>query len=246
MSKRTLQEFSVPTQSKRRRQEERFDEEGSQAEEVPDEQVEEDLDDEGAPDITDVTRAKGSTEAAQKIILALQLEPNDPETREMAKLYIRKMFIDNGGLPFNSKDPIPHDLDKLNSTELGFVIENMIIHTARTKQAEIISQATNVFSNISYFFTGEEKLVTQINSDSTLRQALLDTFVGVRISPVLSLLISASSHISNLLRSYVENGKRQQPTKTGEAKTTGQTTASSSSSIGASSYESGFPKPPER
>jgi hypothetical protein len=192
-----------------------------------------------------IASIKGGSEAAQKIIFALQVSPDDPETREMAKLYIRKMYIDNGGLPFNPRDPIPHDLNTLSSEQLGYVIENMVIHTARTKQAEVISHATNTFSNLSYLFTGDERLVAQINTDSSLRQALLDTFLGVRINPVLSLIISASSHITNLIRSYTENGKRTSTTAS-QSPNQPKPPETIQPSSSATPYQSGFTPPESR
>lgn len=188
------------------------------------------------------SQAKNVTEMAEKIIFELQVNPNDPETREAAKLLIRKMYINNGGLPFNPKDPIPHDLEKLSDKELGHVVENMIIHQARTQKSEVIAQAANTFSNIAYFATGEEALITQINSDSVLRQALLDTFLGARISPLLTLIISASSHITNLLRAYVINGKRSSGSTTTSKSAPPQQT-SSSGPPPPTQYDSGF-RPP--
>lgn len=214
-----------------------------QDEEAIEDNGEEDMEDEDdSPLSVHTGRTKNVAEMAQKVVFELQVNPGDPETREAAKLLIRKMYIDNGGLPFNSKDPIPHDLENLSDKELGFVVENMIIHLARTQKSEIIAQATNAVSNVAYFMTGEETLVTQINSDSVLRQALLDTFLGSRISPLLSLIISASSHVTNLIRSYVINGKRSsKPTTTTQSTPPQQ--ATSSAYVPPKPYESGFKHP---
>lgn len=218
-----------------------------QDEEAPEDFGEEDMEDEDDERLSIYAgKAKNLTEMAEKVVLELQVNPGDPETREAAKHIIRKMFIDNGGLPFNSKDPIPHDLEKLSDKELGFVVENMIIHLARTQKSEVIAQATNAVSNIAFFATGEEALVTQINSDSVLRQALLDTFLGSRISPLITLIISASSHVTNLLRSYIINGKRNvKPTTT--ATSTPPVQATNSSYAPPQPYDSGFraPQPTE-
>lgn len=214
-----------------------------EAEEAIEVNGEEDMEDEDdAPLSLHAGRSKNLAEMAQKIILELKLSEGDPETRETAKLLIRKMYIDNGGLPFNSKDPIPHNLENLSDQELGFVMENMIIHLARTQKSEIIARATNTVSNVAFFMTGEEDLVTQINSDSVLRQALLDTFLGSRISPLLTLLISASSHVTNLIRTYIVNGKRStKPTTTTQTPATQQTT--NSAVPPPQSYDSGFRAP---
>lgn len=217
------------------------DEDAEEAEEVDPEGME---DEDDTPLSIHSGKAKNIAEIAEKIVFELKVNPNDPETREAAKLLIRKIYISNGGLPFNPKDPIPHDLDKLSDKELTFVVENMLIHQARTQKSEVVAQAANTFSNIAYLMTGEEELIAQINSDNVLRQALLDTFLGSRISPLLTLIISASSHISNLIRSYVINGKRNiKPTT--PAPSQGQEQASSSRYSSPSSYDSGF-RPPEQ
>lgn len=215
-----------------------------QDEEAIEDNGEESMEDEDdSPLSVHAGRSKNITDMAEKVVLELKLNPGDPETREAAQHIIRKMYIDNGGLPFNSKDPIPHDLEKLSDKELGFVVENMIIHLARTQKSEVIAQATNAVSNVAFFMTGEEALITQINSDGVLRQALLDTFLGSRISPLITLIISASSHVTNLLRSYIVNGKRNvKPTATPPSAPSQQ--ATTSVYVAPKPYDSGF-KPPQ-
>lgn len=217
------------------------DQDAEEAEEDDPEGME---DEDDSPLSVHTGKSKNLTEIAEKIVFELKVNPDDPETREAAKLLIRKMYINNGGLPFNSKDPIPYDLENLSDKELGFVVENMLIHQARTQKSEVIAQAANTFSNVAYLMTGEEAIITQINSDNVLRQALLDTFLGSRISPLLTLIISASSHISNLIRSYVINGKRTVKPTT-PAPNQSQEPASSSGYSAPASYDSGF-RPPEQ
>lgn len=182
-------------------------------------------------DEDDILKAltKGSQEdVAQNLVMYLETHPDDPQARAMVKFYVRKLYIKTGGLPFNKGSPIPFDLDSLSNLELQNVLENMLIYSARSKQKDLVGKALNTVTNLGYIVGGAEssEVVNQVQSDESLRSSLIEVFLGTKFSPLLSLLISGSSHLSNLARNYFENkrnGKRDTSTQGG-----GQSSSSAS------------------
>lgn len=171
-----------------------------------------DVDDEGEMEEDDGFEAftKGSqVDIAEKLVLHLETHPEDPEARAMVQFFIRKLYVSSGGLPFDKTNPIPFDLDACSTKELTNVLENMIIFAARTRQKELVTKAMNTCANLGYIFAGKEngKVFEQINSDTVLRNSLFEVFLGSKFSPLLAVLISGSSYITNLWRNYVDNGK---------------------------------------
>lgn len=157
---------------------------------------------------------KGSQEdVAEKLVMHLETHPDDPEARAMVKFFVRKMYIRNGGLPFNKTNPIPFDLEALSNEELSNVLENMVVYSARSKQKDLVGRAMNSLTNLGYIFGGAEhaKLIDQIQSDETLRSSLFEVFLGTKFGPLLSLCITCSAHVTNLVRNFVQvkrDGKR--------------------------------------
>lgn len=178
-------------------------------------------------DPTETITGNSPADIAEKLALQLETDPENPEVRAMAKYYIRKLYIGNGGLPFNKESAIPFDLDELNSKELVNVLENMVIFTARTRQKDLVGRALNTISNVGYIMGGKdsEKVFSQIQSDDVLRNSLFEAFLGQKFGPVLTLLITASSYLTNLYRNYYE----EQQKKNGKRDTNPNPTASSSS-----------------
>lgn len=180
-----------------------------------------------------------SADVAEKLILLLETEPDNPQARALVKFFARKMYITSGGLPFNKEDPVPYKLDDLSNQELSNILENMILYTARSKQKNITSQLLNAVTNIAYMTTGTQntEVINQIQSDETLRSAILDVFLGTKFSPLLTLVIGSLSHISNLARNYYD-GKQRNNSEAGRGKTKEPT---SSASSGVSSAETNKP-----
>lgn len=180
---------------------------------------------------------KGSQEdVAEKLVMHLETHPQDPEARAMVKFFVRKMYIRNGGLPFNKANPIPFDLEVLSNEELANVLENMVVYSARSKQKDLVGRAMNSLTNLGYIFGGEEqaKVIDQIQSDETLRSSLFEVFLGTKFGPLLSLCITCASHVTNLARNAIQarreaiNGKRSTGTEAGS----GENTATSSAASG--------------
>jgi hypothetical protein len=172
---------------------------------------------------------KGSQEdVAEKLVMHLETHPDDPEARAMVKFFVRKMYIRNGGLPFNKTNPIPFDLESLSNEELSNVLENMVVYSARSKQKDLVGRAMNSLTNLGYIFGGDEqaKVIDQIQSDETLRSSLFEVFLGTKFGPLLSLCITCSSHLTNLARNFVQ------------AKRNGQRTAGGTATQGTNSSES--------
>lgn len=187
-----------------------------------------------------ITKGSSKSDIAQRLCLHLEANPEDEEARALAKFYIRKMYIDSGGLPFNTQNPIPFDLDSLSAKELINVLENMLIYTARTKQKELVGKAINTVTNLAAIFggTNSEKTVNQLQSDEVLRTSLFEVFLGQNFGPLLSLIIVSSSHLTNLVRAYYEkNGKPSQPVQPTQP-TGAQSTASSGISSNATNKPS--------
>lgn len=172
-----------------------------------------DVDHEGEMEETDGFEAftKGSqVDIAEKLVLHLETHPEDSEARAMVQFFIRKLYVSSGGLPFDKTNPIPFDLDTCSTKELTNVLENMIIFSARTRQKELVTKAMNTCANIGYIFAGKEngKVFEQINSDTVLRNSLFEVFLGSKFSPLLAVLISGSSYITNLWRNYIDGKPR--------------------------------------
>lgn len=184
---------------------------------------------------------KGSSAAdvAEKLIFLLESEPDNPQARTLVKFFARKMYITSGGLPFNKEDPVPYKLDNLSNQELSNILENMILYTARSKQKNITSQLLNAVTNIAYMTTGTQntEVINQIQSDETLRSAILDVFLGTKFSPLLTLVIGSLSHLSNLARNYYDGKQRSND----EARRGKTQEPSSSASSGVSSAETNKP-----
>ncbi len=201
--------------AKRRAQEEAETEEEEEmdvdeAEEAPGEEVDPTESITGSP-----------ADIAEKLALHLQTDPENEEVRSMAKFYIRKMYISNGGLPFNKESAIPFDLDPLSSQELVNVLENMIIFTSRTQQKDLIGRALNVFTNLGQIFYGKEStaVFSQVQNDDVLRTSLFEAFLGQKFGPFLTLLITGASHLTNLYINYQNqrDGKRPSNNPTSSA-----------------------------
>lgn len=177
---------------------------------------------------------KGSQEdVAEKLVLHLETHPDDPDARAMVKFFVRKMYIKNGGLPFNKTNPIPFDLDALSNEELGNVLENMVVYSARSKQKDLVGRAMNSITNLGYILGGEEqaKLIDQIQSDETLRSSLFEVFLGTKFGPLLSLGITTLSHVTNLVRNFVQvkrNGQRAASTEGNTGKSSAESSRASS------------------
>lgn len=247
----TLEEHSRAPKRKRTIQEDEDSEEpSSKKARTSTETVEEAIEDEEMEsDEEDFSKSNSISAMEEKIILALKVNPDDAEAREMAKILIRKKYISNGGLPFNKNDPVPHDLEKLTSVEMIHVLENIQIHEKRSAQGDLINRATSGGSNVVYLLTGDKQVIGQVNSDNVLRKALVDVFLGTRFSPLLSLIISVFYHITNLLVSYKDNGQRTSTSTSGERKTAESKQSEQSSSSAhpfPQPYNSGFEDPNKR
>src|SRR5208282_4657040 len=110
------------------------------------------------------------------------------------KAKIRESFIENGGLPINTKDPMPVDLEVMTSRELIHVAQNMRIFLVRSRKDDIVSRCLNVVSNVAYLgsrFGGarvDQTLQGALQSDHVLRQSFVEVFIGrtANIHPVLT------------------------------------------------------------
>lgn len=152
---------------------------------------------------------RSQADIAEKLVLALETHPESEETRAVVKYFIRKLYVSSGGLPFNTADAIPYKLDELGNKQLVNVLENMIIYQARTKQKDLISKAVNLLANMTAIFDNDSanKIANEIQKDEVLRESLWTVFLGQKFSPIISLIITGGSYLSNLLLNY-QNGKR--------------------------------------
>lgn len=155
---------------------------------------------------------RNEAELAEAILLDLETNPNNTEIRGYAKRLIKKMYINNGGLPFNTANVLPHDLDALTDKELSNILENMVIHTIRNKHDMLVGKAVNIISNITYCVTtitgnpvGKE-LIDDLNSDDMLRQSMVEVFLGraLQVNPLITFLVSGASHCSNVAVRYID------------------------------------------
>lgn len=193
----------------------------------------------------DITRIRDPIRMAERIALELEANPGDQESRAMAKHFIRKTFISNGGLPFNTKNPIPVDLDKLSDQELVYVLENMLIYQQRTKSKHIATQAVNTLANLAYLSSKKSGndtavgIIDSINSDEFLRQSIVEVLIGrtAQLNPLLSLVITGSSYITNLIVQYQHGKQLELNGNTGArlGNTTGVSQSSSSATTSVSS-----------
>ena len=211
--RRRTQNRNVPRQQYDR-------EEAEEAEEEP-----MDVEEGEETDPTEVVTGNSPADIAEKLALQLETDPENPEVRAMAKYYIRKLYIGHGGLPFNKESAIPFDLDVLSSKEMVNVLENMVIFTARTRQKDLVGRALNTITNVGYILGGKdgEKVFNQVQNDDVLRNSLFEVFLGQKFGPLLTVLITASSYLSNLYRNYYEqhNGKPAASTGSSPSSTTG-------------------------
>lgn len=179
------------------------------------------------------------TDIAEKLVLLLETEPDNEQARALVKFFTRKMYITSGGLPFNKEDPVPYKLDGLTNQELSNILENMILYTARSKQKNITTQLLNAVTNFAYLTAGpgNAEVLNQIQSDESLRSAFLEVFLGTKFSPLLTLVISSLSHVSNLARNYYDGKQRN----AGEARRGETQSPTSSAASGVSSNATNKP-----
>lgn len=227
----------VSHDARRRRQEE-----AEEAEDNGEDLQETEAMDEGL-ESDDILKAitKGSQEdVAEKLVMHLETHPDDPEARAMVKFFVRKMYIRNGGLPFNKTNPIPFNLEELSNEELANVLENMVVYSARSKQKDLVGRALNSLSNLGYIFGGPEQaqVIEQIQSDETLRASLFEVFLGTKFGPLLSLCITCTSHVTNLIRNGVQVRREALAAKANGQRTTGTETQSGASSATSSAASS--------
>lgn len=187
---------------------------------------------------------KGSQEdVAEKLVMHLETHPQDPEARAMVKFFVRKMYIRNGGLPFNKTNPIPFNLEELTNEELANVLENMVVYSARSKQKDLVGRAMNALTNIGYIFGGPEqaKMLDQIQADETLRSSLFEVFLGTKFGPLLSLCITCASHVTNLVRNGVQARREALNARINGQRATGSEEESRASSATSSSTSNRVP-----
>lgn len=142
----------------------------------------------------------------ERLLLSLQTNPENADLNAIAIQQIRKFYRDNGGLPINVQDPIPHDLTKLSPKELSNVLENMIINTVKTKQKHLVDKAMQAIGNVAYLGSLILGLPTDIESvkefqgDDLLRQSFIEVFMGgvSRLSPLLTLAITVTATATNI------------------------------------------------
>jgi hypothetical protein len=150
---------------------------------------------------------KSQTETWDQLLLLFAASPEDPLLRAAVTAEIKRRYINNGGLPINTKDPIPVDLDAISPKELIHVAENMEIYLVRSRKDDIVSKFLNIFSNVSYLaarFGGlsvDAAVNRAFSSDHVLRQSFVEVFVGktAQIHPILTLGVACVSHLSNIL-----------------------------------------------
>ena len=178
-------------------------------------------------------KTTSETNMVEELCLQLELDPENEEIKTYAKRFIRKMYLNNGGLPINTGDSVPTNINGMNAQELSNVLENMVLAKVRTKKNYIVDKALNVVANATYLSAAVLKhpigknLIDQVNSDDILKTSIVEVFLGgiSQLNPLFTLIITAASHASNLLVKYID-GKH-----TGTV--SGPTSSSSSSSSSA-------------
>ncbi len=192
----------------------------------------------------------------EQLILDMETAPDDEVLRGAARRIIKKLYLHNGSLPFNTADPIPVNLMQMTDEELIHVLENMMIHVTRSRHNETVNKVFNIFSNASHVGSRmmgrpiDRGLLEQFRSDNTMREATVEVFLGksTQSNPLITFLVGALSHLSNLAVKFVDgqyynqqpihvpapDGK--QPVYTGEARQEGGRESSSSSSTGVPSH----------
>jgi hypothetical protein len=153
----------------------------------------------------------------EKLIKALECEPNDEELLAEVRSQIRQLYISNGGLPFNTANPLPQDLNVLSARDLGNILQNMMIFSVRSKSATFLDRFLNVCSNIvgiTSKMSGvniEGGIVKEIASDDLLKECAVQTFLGgiSKVNPLVGLVVCSASHLSNIGLAYLNGIERQ-------------------------------------
>lgn len=176
----------------------------------------EDMDNEAAED-----HGNDTPQTFEQLLLYYEASPEDPLLRAAVKAEIKRRYIENGGVPLNSKDPIPVDLDTLSPKEIIHVAQNLQIYLVRSRKDDIVSRFLNIFANITYLtarFRGAN-INNSINQafaqDHLLRQSFVEVFVGrtAQIHPLLTLGVAGISHLTNILVQSID-GQSVKPVDT--------------------------------
>ena len=185
------------------------------AEEVDD--MDEEDDNEAMEDDNPNDQQVPDASSLDQLTLLYEAAPEDGFLRAALKAEIRKRYIDNGGLPINTKDPIPVDLEKLSPQELIFVAQNMQIFMVRARKDDIVSRFLNIFSNTAYLiarasgYNVNQSVNRAFASDPLIRDSFMEVFIGrtAQISPFLTLSVAGLSYLSNILVGVVDGQHSQ-------------------------------------
>lgn len=171
------------------------------------EECEEDEEMEVEPNTHPQTPARKITDLElDELLILLEADPRDSLIRAAVIVKIKNLYLNNGGIPINSDDPIPRNLNELSSLELVHVAQNMKLYLSRSSKDELVTKSMQIVANATRIInklTGHHDVHTlaeSLNNDTTLKKAFVEVFVGqgVRIHPLASLLIAGLSHASNL------------------------------------------------
>lgn len=157
------------------------------------------------------------------LVIQLEAGNEDPEYRALAEQWIKDIYIEYGGTPINTADPIPVDLSKYSTKDLAKVMQNMKKYINQNEKDEVVSRCLNTLCNTAYLVTKNLRLPLKYNlfeairSDRMLSRALVQTFVGKASSlhPILALAIATGNHATNLLVNLTDQSlmERQNPSQ---------------------------------
>lgn len=177
------------------------------ARDAEDEENDTEIEDEEAEEDDSIGELAGQNTEQVALRLCSELESKEvsEEVRQEAEFFIKFYYLNNGGSPINTNDPIRFDFKKCSNEELKHILENMIIYSKRTKQRTISDNAITAVSNLTYILGGkDQKLFESIHSDDVLRDALFQTLMGSRFSPLFTLLTTATARVSTVIKSYLD------------------------------------------
>jgi len=153
----------------------------------------------------------------EALVQALETEPDNPELLAATKSEIRKLYLSNGGLPIDSRNPMPANLNEMSAEQLGNILQNMMIASVRSKSATFLDRALNTASNTIYLagkhagFDLSGNVVTELASDDLLKECAVQTFIGglTKVNPLVGLTVCVASHATNLLVNYIHGSEQR-------------------------------------
>lgn len=116
----------------------------------------------------------------ESLMAHVKANPSDLEARERLIQIIRRVYLNQGGMPITPTDPVPVDLSTMTHSQLAFIIENMNIHVNRTQRQQVVDRILSCFTTSIKLLIGKRTplhVIEFIESDHLLKDAI--TFMAV-------------------------------------------------------------------